>query len=129
MENKKSVENSNEDKSGIGSDNTFWIVVEALAAQGMPLPNEQIFEIKQTFFGQDLTIILKFRNNVTFVFSKQGQELSAIIKNESFRIENKEKESYQKKYYQYAISFLEEQKKILSEKSNLAKVKLERLGI
>ena len=129
MENLERKNNDLENKNGLGSDNTFHIVVESLAQKGHSIPNDTIFEIKKTPFGNVDNVILKFKGETTLIFYNHGSEMSAIIKGENFRIEGEEKENYHKKYYHYALLFLEEYKNIVAQKSNLGKIKLEKLGI
>jgi hypothetical protein len=129
IEGKENISKTTEHKSATRSDKTFWIVVESLAEQGHLLPNEDIIEIKKSYYGQIEAIILKFRTNVTLVFSEEGRQLLAIIKNESFTVEEDELQVYKDKYYNYALLFLQEQKEILKKRSHLAKVKLDRIGI
>jgi hypothetical protein len=129
IERKENPENNIENKSGAGSDKTFWIVVESLAEQGHPLPNDDIYEIKKSTFGKIEAIILKFSTDVTLMFSYEGAELLAIIKGEGYKVEEKEAQTYRSKYYDYALLFLQEEKEILKKRSHLAKVRLDRIGI
>lgn len=129
LEKKENRENGKENKSGIGSDKTFWIVVESLVEQGHNMPNDDIYEIKKSNYGKIEAIILKFSTDVTLVFSHEGKELMAIIKGESYTVEEKEAENYRNKYYNYALLYLKEEKEILKKRSHLAKTRLDRIGI
>ena len=111
------------------TDKVFWIVVEELSRQGFLLPNNKMIEIKVANYIKDTFKIIFFKDNVSIFFNENSDEVLAKIKGDTYPLSKEESTHYREKYYSYACQFIEARDKILKEKSNLAKTRLEKLGI
>ena len=88
-----------------------------------------MIEIKVADFMEEAFLVAIFKDNVSLFFNMDNSDVLAQIKGDRYPLSVEEATHYREKYYSYACKFIETRDKILKETSNLAKTRLEKLGI